>query len=1582
MKAALVTAAALALLASHSAFAQSDADFAGGLEEALGHFKALEDNLDENNAELALVHATHPIEELYEAMKPQLASADPSLDARVQAALQQLGRDTGSGVSRAQAQAAIDAAKEIIEVARTAVVGSDLSADPAFKIDLAKGLLETSIAEYGEAVEDGAITNMPEFQDGSAFVWRAEQITMTLGSEGEGLSEAYDRVNAAYARTASPAEVESATNDLMDDLDGINQSRIDFAGGLEEALGHFKALEDNLREGNADLALVHATHPIEELYEAMKPQLAAADPALDSQVLAVLKQLGRDTGSSVSRTDAQSAVNAAKGVVETARTTVVGDYLSEKPDTKLKLMRGLLETSVAEYGEAVENGAITNMPEFQDGSAFVWRAEQILAGIPDAPEMASEFAAVKAAYEQRVDPSEVEALTAKITDKIDSVVGSSETSLSEYISNMRSMLGQARSEYAAGNTDNALSLATRAYLDNYEFLEGPLLQSGQGDLMGEVEVMLREELRSMIRNGSPASSVNSQINAVLSGIDRVEAALAPSGAMAMVSGQDAADFAGGLEEALGHFKALEDNLDDGDADSALIHATHPIAELYDAMKPQLVSADPSLDARVQSALQQLGRDTGPGVSRAQAQSAIDAAKDVVEVARTAVVGDELSADPAFKIDLAKGLLVTSIAEYGEAVENGTIVNLPEFQDGSAFVWRAEQITMTLGSEGEGLSNAYDRVNAAYARTDSPAAVESATNDLMDQLDALHQNRIDFAGGLEEALGHFKALEDNLDDGDANSALIHATHPIAELYESMKPQLAAADPALDRSVQTALNQLGDRTGPDVSRADAQAAIDAAKDVVETARTTVVGDYLSEKPDTKLKLMRGLLETSVAEYGEAVENGAITNMPEFQDGSAFVWRAEQILAGIPDAPAMDSDFAAVKAAYEQRVDPSEVEALTAKITDKIDSVVGSSETSLSEYISNIRDMLEQARSEYARGNGADALSLATKAYLDNYEFLEAPLIQAGERELMEEVEIMIREELRSAIRNGSPAASISSQIDTVLSKMNDVEAALAPSGAMAMVSGQDAADFAGGLEEALGHFKALEDNLDDGDADSALIHATHPIAELYDAMKPQLVSADPSLDARVQSALQQLGRDTGPSVSRAQAQSAIDAAKEVIEVARTSVVGPDLSADAAFKIDLAKGLLMTSIAEYGEAVENGTIVNLPEFQDGSAFVWRAEQITMTLGSEGEGLSNAYDAVNAAYARIASPAAVESATNDLMAELDAIQQSKIDFAGGLEEALGHFKALEDNLDDGDADSALIHATHPIAELYDSMKPQLASADRSLDSRVQTVLNQLGDRTSPDVSRADAQAAIDAAKDVVEAARAAVVGDYLSEKSETKLILMRGLLETSVAEYGEAVENGAITNLPEFQDGSAFVWRAEQILAGIPDAPAMSSDFAAVKAAYEQRVDPSEVADLTARITDRIDSVVGSSQTDLLDYVANIRTMLEQARTEYAGGNTDEALSLATKAYLDNYEFLEAPLIQAGERELMEDVEIMMREELRSMIREGAPADEVSSQIDMILIRMDTVAQIVPEFGVMAALVMASATAAAVGIGARRRF
>jgi len=41
----------------------------------------------------------------------------------------------------------------------------------------------TEVDEYGEAVSDGVIGEMAEFQDGSAFVWRAKELLATMNIE-------------------------------------------------------------------------------------------------------------------------------------------------------------------------------------------------------------------------------------------------------------------------------------------------------------------------------------------------------------------------------------------------------------------------------------------------------------------------------------------------------------------------------------------------------------------------------------------------------------------------------------------------------------------------------------------------------------------------------------------------------------------------------------------------------------------------------------------------------------------------------------------------------------------------------------------------------------------------------------------------------------------------------------------------------------------------------------------------------------------------------------------------------------------------------------------------------------------------------------------------------------------------------------------------------------------------------------------------------------------------------------------------------------------------------------------------------
>ncbi len=195
-------------------------------------------------------------------------------------------------------------------------------------------------------------------------------------------------------------------------------------------------------------------------------------------------------------------------------------------------------------------------------------------------------------------------------------------------------------------------------------------------------------------------------------------------------------------------------------------------------------------------------------------------------------------------------------------------------------------------------------------------------------DSNRNDKFEFAGTLEETLGHLWALELNLDEKNSKLALVHAAHPIAELYDTMSTHLED-NPSFNEKLQTTLIDLQDKTNTNVSRSQAQSAIDEAKEIIQEARNLVVGDELSQDPDFKMQLINGLLETAKVEYEEAVVDGNIEEMAEFQDGSAFVWRSQQIYQEIEDdfdpidSSRLDDYYEQVWNSFDKRADPEDVE-----------------------------------------------------------------------------------------------------------------------------------------------------------------------------------------------------------------------------------------------------------------------------------------------------------------------------------------------------------------------------------------------------------------------------------------------------------------------------------------------------------------------------------------------------------------------------------------------------------------------------------------------------------------------------------
>jgi hypothetical protein len=82
---------------------------------------------------------------------------------------------------------------------------------------------------------------------------------------------------------------------------------------------------------------------------------------------------------------------------------------------------------------------------------------------------------------------------------------------------------------------------------------------------------------------------------------------------------------------------------------------------------------------------------------------------------------------------------------------------------------------------------------------------------------------------------------------------------------------------------------------------------------------------------------------------------------------------------------------------------------------------------------------------------------------------------------------------------------------------------------------------------------------------------------------------------------------------------------------------------------------------------------------------------------------------------------------------------------------------------------------------------------------------------------------------------------------------------------------------------------------------------------------------------------------YAQTARQLLNQTIVEFSRGNSTGAEELATEAYLDNSEYVEAALEEEGAANLKEQLEDMMHEELRDMVRNSASIEEIGSRINV---------------------------------------
>ena len=161
------------------------------------------------------------------------------------------------------------------------------------------------------------------------------------------------------------------------------------------------------------------------------------------------------------------------------------------------------------------------------------------------------------------------------------------------------------------------------------------------------------------------------------------------------------------------------------------------------------------------------------------------------------------------------------------------------------------------------------------------------------LDLRYSNLVNFTSKIEQIDGHLNASLLNKYDGNESLAFAHATHPIAEVYPFVAPQIAKTNESLNQSLYSILVNL-----PEVSRNSTNdqyfSTIQSAKDILKDITNEVIPKNLQNDVLFNSFVIVNLLDLAGYEYQAAVNNGTITAIFEYQDSKAFIQQAEKLMS----------------------------------------------------------------------------------------------------------------------------------------------------------------------------------------------------------------------------------------------------------------------------------------------------------------------------------------------------------------------------------------------------------------------------------------------------------------------------------------------------------------------------------------------------------------------------------------------------------------------------------------------------------------------------------------------------------------
>ncbi|HJU95618.1 MAG TPA: hypothetical protein VJ643_06260 [Nitrososphaera sp.] len=338
----------------------------------------------------------------------------------------------------------------------------------------------------------------------------------------------------------SPNGTSSVANETMTStVIAPNVTFVEFVSNIEQIRGHLDQALVNKESGNDTLAQAHTLHPIEEIYASIEEQLVSQNGTLNETLSVALQDLSSSVPN-VMPEEFRGQIDSINMQLDNIVQTLVPSSELSNSAFNASVVARLLDTAGHEYGEAVANGTIIEIIEYQDGQAFIHRAQSIFNSSAsninqsmahEIEEVNELFSNLNNAVNNRDDPANIETTINGITHELSEITGLSESQLTgeeagaeeqdpiAIINNIKSLLTELVAAYRSQDYQGAENIAIEAYLENYEHVEAPIAQHDQ-QLMEQTEVMLREELRQMITDRVPIEQIEQHIAMINANLDR------------------------------------------------------------------------------------------------------------------------------------------------------------------------------------------------------------------------------------------------------------------------------------------------------------------------------------------------------------------------------------------------------------------------------------------------------------------------------------------------------------------------------------------------------------------------------------------------------------------------------------------------------------------------------------------------------------------------------------------------------------------------------------------------------------------------------------------------------------------------------------------------------------------------------------------------------------------------------------------------------------------------------------------------------------------------------------------------------